>query len=48
MKIGTVDSTGDALVPLAVGGLGSEGPHRDVTALLDTGFNGFLALPPPH
>jgi clan AA aspartic protease len=46
MKIGTVDSSGDVLVPLTVEGLGAEGQHRDVTALLDTGFNGFLALPP--
>lgn len=35
MKIGTVDSSGDALVPLTVKGLGSGGQHRDVTALLD-------------
>ena len=46
MKIGTVDSSGEALVPLTVEGLGSGGQQRDITALLDTGFNGFLALPP--
>ena len=46
MKIGTVDSSGEALVPLTVEGLGSGGQQRDITALLDTGFNGFLACPP--
>jgi predicted aspartyl protease len=46
MKIGTVESSGEALVPLTVEGLGSGGQQRDITALLDTGFNGFLALPP--
>jgi clan AA aspartic protease len=46
MKIGTVDSSGEALVSLTVGGPGSEGQQRDLVALLDTGFNGFLALPP--
>ena len=46
MKIGTVDSSGEALVALTVEGLGSGGQQRDITALLDTGFNGFLALPP--
>ena len=46
MKIGTVDSSGEALVSLAVEGPGSEAQQRDLVALLDTGFNGFLALPP--
>jgi len=46
MKIGTVDSSGEALVSLTVEGLDAEGKQRDVAALLDTGFNGFLALPP--
>ncbi len=46
MKVGTVDANGEALVPLTVERLGSEGEQREVTALLDTGFNGFLALPP--
>ena len=46
MKIGTIDASGEALVPLTVEGLGSEGTQHDVEALLDTGFDGFLALPP--
>jgi len=46
MKVGTVDASGDALVPLTVERRGSEGRQHDVAALLDTGFNGFLALPP--
>ena len=46
MKIGTVDSSGEALVLLTVEGAGSEGLQRDLAALLDTGFNGVLALPP--
>ena len=46
MKIGTIDSSGEARVPLTVAGLGTEGPQRNVSALLDTGFNGVLALPP--
>jgi clan AA aspartic protease len=46
MKVGTVDSSGEALVSLTVEGLDAEEKQRDVAALLDTGFNGFLALPP--
>ncbi|CAM3406930.1 putative aspartyl protease [Salinibacter ruber] len=46
MKIGTIDANGKALVPLTVERLGSEGKRREVTALLDTVFSGFLALPP--
>ena len=46
MKIGTIDANGKALVPLTVERLGSEGKRREVTAPLDTGFSGFLALPP--
>jgi predicted aspartyl protease len=46
MKIGTVDASGEALVPLTVEGLGSEGQQHDIVALLETGFDGFLALPP--
>ena len=46
MKIGTVDSSSEALVSITVEGPGSEGQQRDLVALLDTGFNGFFALPP--
>lgn len=46
MTIGTVDSSGEARVPLTVAGPGPEEPRRDIAALLDTGFNGVLALPP--
>jgi len=46
MKIGTIDASGEALVPLTVERLGSEGQQHDIEALLDTGFDGFLALPP--
>ena len=46
MKVGTIDSSGEALVPLTVEGLGPGGQQRDITALLDTGGNGVLALPP--
>jgi len=46
MKIGTIGSSGEALVPLTVEGPGPEGQQRDIRALLDTGFNGVLALSP--
>ena len=42
MKIGEVTS-GDALVRVAV--YDTDGNAHDVHAVLDTGFNGFLALP---
>ena len=41
MKIGTVDSSGEALVSLTVEGLDAEGKQRDVAALVDTGSMGF-------
>lgn len=44
MKIGSVGLDGDAIVPLAV--RGPTGMERSVEAVLDTGFNGFLAAPP--
>jgi len=46
MKIGTVDSSGEALVSITVEGPGSEEQQRDLVTLLDTGFIGFLARPP--
>jgi predicted aspartyl protease len=45
MTIGHVGADGDALVPLPVRGPG--GAEQEVEAVLDTGFNGYLALPPP-
>jgi len=44
MSAGTVNADREVLLELTVRG---PAPHeRDVEALLDTGFNGFLALPP--
>ena len=43
MTIGEVASDGDALVRVAVEG--AAGEAREVEAVLDTGFNGFMALP---
>ena len=45
-KIGTMTSDGDALVDLTVEAPAPGGKTREVEAVLDTGFNGFLALPP--
>lgn len=44
MTIGAIGSDGDALVQVAVARAGSE-REREIEAVLDTGFNGFLALP---
>ncbi len=41
---GTVNSDLEAVVTLAVSG--PEGQHRDVEAVIDTGYNGLLTLPP--
>lgn len=43
MRIGRVTANREALVPIFV--RASEGTDREVNALLDTGFNGDLALP---
>ncbi|PSQ80583.1 MAG: clan AA aspartic protease [Bacteroidetes bacterium QS_1_65_9] len=44
MIIGHVGVDGEAIIPLSVKGTANK--KRDVDAVLDTGFNGFLALPP--
>ena len=41
MTIGTVDSSGEARVPLTVAGPGPKEPRRDIAALLDTGATAF-------
>ncbi len=44
MHIGEVTREGDVTIRLTVRGAG--GSEQDISAILDTGFNGFLALPP--
>lgn len=41
---GVVNTTYQAVVPLAVSG--PAGRVRDIEAVIDTGYNGFLTLPP--
>ena len=42
---GVVNDAFEPVIPLAVQGL--SGQSRDIEAVIDTGFNGFLTLPPP-
>lgn len=44
MIAGTVSEFYDALIPLRVSG--GDGESRRIEAVIDTGFNGFLTLPP--
>lgn len=44
MIIGTITADREAAVPLTVHGSGSQ--SLDVEVVIDTGFNGFLTLPP--
>ncbi len=44
MRIGEVTEAGDPVARLTV--RGSRGNEREISAVLDTGFNGFLALSP--
>lgn len=44
MIAGTVNADLEAIVPLVV--LGPAGQQEPVDAVLDTGFNGYVALPP--
>lgn len=44
MRIGRVTDTGRAYVPILV--VGASGNGHEVKALLDTGFDGAVALPP--
>ena len=41
---GAVNAAYEAVVPIAV--RGPAGPDRDIEAVIDTGYNGFLTLPP--
>ncbi len=40
---GAVNAAYEAIVPLRI--QGPEGQHRDIEAVVDTGFSGFLTLP---
>jgi clan AA aspartic protease len=42
--VGVVNSAREAIIPLRV--RGPTGQERDVDAIIDTGFDGFLTLPP--
>ena len=42
---GAVNAAYEAVVPIGVSG--PAGRVRDIEAVIDTGYNGFLTLPPP-
>ena len=44
MILGTVNDTYEAVISLTV--RGPSGQAREIEAVIDTGFNGFLSLPP--
>jgi clan AA aspartic protease len=44
MITGKIDAFRQAVIPLQI--RGQDGPPRDLTATIDTGFSGFLTLPP--